>query len=393
MAGRYIVDADSHVYEPPAIWTEYLSGSERVLVEEAFWHERGPAGTELTVVNGRSVRPLSPTRLNRYACWRPGSTPDSIGDLDPNEEHDTPGAADASARVADLDTLGIDAQLVFPTLFAEHFPIVESPRAAVALARAYNDWVTDFCAPARDRLHPVAVLPLQSIPGALSELERIADGGFAAVMLRPSYHDGRFLNHHDYAPVWKALADSGIVAAIHPSNGSTNPEFTSSGQFVERVARHLAIGHDVAAAIAPEHDNMTAVLALCYQGHREDYPQLKLALCHAGAAWFPLVLEKAETYLWLFPPGPIPVTLEPEELWLEQATLVTFDAWESCVGVMSDFYGRVAAWGSRYPQHDAAPPDEAITMLEAHDVEDATIAALMGGNAARMYNLKVPAGA
>jgi predicted TIM-barrel fold metal-dependent hydrolase len=386
-----VIDADSHVWEPPTIWTDLLSERERVLAEDAFWHERRPDGTELTVVNGKAVRPMNRNRLNRYACFHPGATVESIAELDPNAHHeDTPGASDGVARLRDLDALGIDQQVVFPTLFAEQLPVVESPRAAVALARAYNDWAAGFASAAPERLHPVGVLPLQSIPGALDEIERVVARGFRAVLLRPSFHDGRFLNHSDYRPVWAAIADAGLVAAVHPSNGSTNPERTSAGPFVERVASALGVGHDVAASIAPIQDDMTAVIALCYYGHREDHPNLKLSLSHAGAAWFPLVLEKAETYLWLFPPGMIPVTLEPEELWLEQETLVTFDAWEDSVAVLWDpVYARVGAWGSRYPHHDATTPDEARDLLARHGVPPDAQAAMLAGNAARTYGLTV----
>jgi len=383
-----IVDADSHVWEPPEIWTRYLSEGERTLAEEAFWHERGPGGSELTVVNGRSVRSLSRSRLNRFTCWTPGATPESIGALDPAAPGpENPGVADAAARLRDLDALGIAQQIVFPTLFAEHFPVVESPRAAVALARAYNEWVAEFAAGGAGRLHPVGVLPLQSIPGALAEIERVAGRGFPAVFLRPSFHQGRFLNHSDYDPIWRAVSEAGLVACVHPSVGNTNPEFTSAGSFVERVAGNLGIGHDVAGSIAPVQDNMSAVLTLCYYGHREDHPDLKLALCHAGASWFELALEKAETYLWLFPPGPKPVTLEPEHLWLERETLVTFDAWEDAPALLSEVYGQVAAWGSRYPQHDASSPDEALATLERNGVKPDLQARMLGGNAAAIYGL------
>ena len=44
-------------------------------------------------------------------------------------------------------------------------------------------------------------------------------------------------------------------------------------------------------------------------------------------------------------------------------------------------------WGSRYPHHDTSTPDEAIAMLERHDVAEDTIAAMLGGNAARIFGL------
>jgi predicted TIM-barrel fold metal-dependent hydrolase len=388
MASPAVVDASSSVWEPTTLWTDFLSADERALAQEAFWHERGPRGTELTVVNGRAVRPLNASRLNRYACWRPGDTPETIGARDPGAlDDDNPGAWDAAARLRDLDGLGIAQQIVYPALFAEHLPVVESPRAAVALARAYNDWAASLAAAGQGRLWPVALLPLQSIPGTLAEIERAARAGFRGAMLRPSYVQGRFLNHSNYDPVWAALAETGLVACIHPSSGSTNPEFTSAGPFVERVARNLNIGHDVAGAIGPVQDAMTFVLALAYYGHLEDHPALKLCIAGAGAGWLTLAVEKAETYLWLFPAGPIPVSLEPETLWLRPGRAVAFDAWEESVAILSDTYAEVGVFGSRYPRHDAAAPCEALAMLERHGVKPERIAALMGGNAARLFGL------
>ena len=206
-------------------------------------------------------------------------------------------------------------------------------------------------------------------------------------MLRPSYVQGRFLNHSEYSPVWAALAETGLVACIHPSAGSTNPEFTSAGPFVERVSGNLGIGHDVAGAIGPVQDAMTFVLTLAYCGQLEDHPDLKLCIAGAGASWLTLAVEKAETYLWLFPPGPIPVSLEPDELWFRPGRAVGFDAWEESIGVLSDHYADVAVFGSRYPRHDAAPPSEAVAMLERCAVKPERIAQLMGANAARLFGL------
>ena len=86
----------------------------------------------------------------------------------------------------------------------------------------------------------------------------------------------------------------------------------------------------------------------------------------------PLVLEKAETYLWLGSgfgrTGP--VSLEPEEVFHEHPVLTSFDSWETPVARMPDAFVDIAAWGSRYPNHDTGTPAEAIDMLRAHAVDD-----------------------
>src|SRR5262249_46501565 len=115
--------------------------------------------------------------------------------------------------------------------------------------------------------------------------------------------------------------------------------------------------------------------------------KLRLTFSHAGAAWVPLALEKAETYLWLFS-GIRDVSLEPEHVFFGRPSLVSFDSWETPVARMPDVFGEVAAWGSRYPAHDAGTVEEARAMLAAHGVREASVAKYPGGNALRHLGLE-----
>src|SRR6185295_293668 len=215
-----VIDVDSHVYEPGVIWEKYLDPAYRVLARTAFWHESDAEGIESTILNGRTVKSLRRSGINRLACWKPGMTPEDIGGLDPGVRHPiTAGANDPVARLRDMDAMGVDRALLFPTLFAEHFPLVENPDAAAALARAYNDWLWDFSRADRRRLVPVAVLPMQDPGFAVREVERMAKKGVKAVAIRPSFFQGRFPNHPSYDPLWERLEALDVAACIHPSPG------------------------------------------------------------------------------------------------------------------------------------------------------------------------------
>src|SRR5207245_9688960 len=103
-----VVDVDSHVYEPTDIWEKYLERDYRVVARSAFWHEIDAHGLETTLLNGRRARSLRRSGINRQACWRPGMTPEQIGQLDPAERHPTtPGAQDPAARLRDTDATGV----------------------------------------------------------------------------------------------------------------------------------------------------------------------------------------------------------------------------------------------------------------------------------------------
>lgn len=410
-----VVDVDAHVYETEVIWEDYVPSDYKALARAALWHGFDDDGNRLTIRNGVPVRELGRSALTREAIWRPGMTSRDIGALDLDEFHEpNPGAWDADVRLKDMDAMGVDQAVLMPTLFAEHLPLIENPDVAAVLARAYNDWVHDLSHAAPDRLHPAAVLPLQSLLLARRELDRVAELGFRSVAIRPmfyavpaaqngapggsafmAYHHptgGVFVTDARFYPLWKQLDALGLVAAVHPSAGITNPEPTSAGSFIERISQRMNIGHSVTEPTALFQDNATFLTAALFTGLLEDLPTLKIALLHSGASWLPLVLEKAETYLWLSIPGVLnppenPVSLEPEDVIAEHPLLLSFDAWETPVAHLVDEVGAKAAFGSRYPHHDTSTPAEARAMLAANDVDKATVDQLMGGNAQELFGL------
>jgi predicted TIM-barrel fold metal-dependent hydrolase len=378
-----VIDADSHVFEPQAVWTQYLEPEYRFAARSAFSYHDDGEGHFGVILNGKPAPWLNRGMLNRYALWRPGMTPEAIGALDPAKPVEiNPGAHEAKQRLRDMDRMGVERAVVFPTLFAEYFPLTENPDIAHALARAYNNWILDFCRGSGGRLVPVAVLPMQDPIFAKQELRRAAGAGFKACLIRPSFFDGRFLNHSIYDPVWEEIERLGLAACIHPAAGNTNPQWTSEGSFVERIAANLRIGHPIAESVSYSMDNASALTTFAFCGHLEKFPKLKLAFMHGGISWLPLALEKAETYLTFFMVDD--VCLEPEKLFYDRPYLVGFNPWERSVGKIYDVVENVACWGSHYPAHDTIEPEQTAELLHKSKVPESVIAKFMGENAQRV---------
>jgi predicted TIM-barrel fold metal-dependent hydrolase len=416
-----VIDSDSHVYEPAAVWDDYVPAGDRARATAAFHHSLDADGNETIVLNGAPGRSLNRSKLVRQAIWRPGLTVDDIGSLDPDAFAPlTPGASAAAPRLEDMDAMGVGQAIVYPTLFNEYLPQVADHDAAVVLARAYNDWVWDLAEQGRGRLHPIAMLPLQAPDLARQELERTAAKGFRGALFRPAFYDvddtaesyGRamtammavqgtgsppptkvFVEDQPFRGLWQRAEELGVVACVHPSLGITGTDSVSSGGFADRVSHRLTgVIHTIAEPIAYMQDADLFVTAALFHGLLEDFPNVRIAIAHSGATWVPLALEKSETYLWLGGLGSVPVCLEPEEVWDRHAIAVSFDSWEKPVARRSDVLGEKAAWGSRYPHHDAAGPAEARAMLEEHGVGQSRIDALMGGHCAELFGLPVPVG-
>ena len=112
-----VFDGDSHVLEPRDIWEKYLDPEFRTLGKFALWREESEFGS-YTVVNGKPVRDVTNNNIPRNAIWRPGMTWEEIGDLDPDVAHPiNEGSQNPRVRLQDMDAMGVDQALLFPTIY------------------------------------------------------------------------------------------------------------------------------------------------------------------------------------------------------------------------------------------------------------------------------------
>src|SRR6266436_2844109 len=68
----------------------------------------------------------------------------------------------------------------------------QDPRFAAAMARAYNDWLHDFCKADPNRLLGAGMISVYDIDDAVSETRRVAEEyGFRSVFLRSNIVNGK----------------------------------------------------------------------------------------------------------------------------------------------------------------------------------------------------------
>ena len=417
-----VFDSDSHVVEPSDVWEKYLEPEYRVLGKHALWREEGQFDSYLKI-NGQVFRDSGNPNIPRHAIWKPGMTWDSVGNLDPDTRHPiSEGASDPQARLRDMDDMGIDRAFVYPTWFAEGFHLVEDPDVSYALARAYNDWIADFCQAAPERLFAAAMVPLRNMDFALAELRRVAGiRCFRGAFIRPMFLEGHYFTHPYYDPLWAELESLGLAAAVHPTAGLWNPEWTSHGPFIEKVKGRLTqtpalngggggafagggtddrnrvspatgmvpLGHPLAPILSHWLDNhMFVASTLIGYTVMERFPEMKVVMAHGKASWMEEVLEKMEASTRVIPlQHYYPVSTEPEEMWDEGRVMLGFDAEERLIQELPYSFERKIVWGSRYPHHDASSAWDAIQTLGQADVDRPVIARIMGGNAREQFGL------
>src|SRR3984885_6716026 len=191
-----VVDADGHILEPLSLWDDYI--------DPAF-RERRPRfviddnGKERLTVEGKLLgNPRGIGSLGSVGVRQGEVTLDSLKYADGRE-----GGFDPHARIVDMDSDGIDAAFLYPSL-GLFTGAVEAPDLAGAMCRAYNRWLADYCKPYPDRLFGVAMLPMQSVDLAMVEMRHARETlGMRGGFLRPNpYHGKKMLSDPVYAPFW-----------------------------------------------------------------------------------------------------------------------------------------------------------------------------------------------
>jgi predicted TIM-barrel fold metal-dependent hydrolase len=414
-----VFDSDSHVVEPPEVWTRYLEPEYRTLGKHALWREEGKLGRYLKV-NGKIFRDTMNSNIPRYAIWRPGLTWEEVGELDPNTRHPmTAGASNSKARLRDMDAMGIDQAFLYPTWFAEGFHLVEDPDVAYALARAYNNWIADFCRAAPERLFAAAMIPLQNMDYAVEELKRVrAIACFRGAFIRPMFVEGRYFTHPYYDPLWAELESLNLAAAVHPTAGLWNPEWTSHGPFMEKVKNRLnhhqfiavagggpfagggtargfafsaspPLGHPIAPILSYWLDNhMFVASTLIGFTVMQRYPKMRVVVAHGKASWMEEVLEKMEASTRTIPLlHYYPVRTDTDAMWEEGNVMLGFDAEERLIQKLPGDFAEKIVWGSRYPHHDTTTAWDAIEAMSRAHVDETTLARMFGANAAAQFGV------
>ncbi len=366
-----VVDADGHVLEPMALWDRFLAPQHRAFKPRVVRNDWGLD----TVYIGSQEIVTAPLGL----LGTPGSRMD---EADPAKkipwEQAQPGGFDPAARLRDMDLDGIDVAVLYPSI-GLNFWAVEDAAAAVALARAYNDWLSDYCATDRRRLFGAAMLPFQDPEAAAAELRRAAgELSFHAAFVRPNPCCGRHIGDPVFEPVWTAAEESGVTIGVH--EGSSNTIRTlGTDRYFNPLLLH---------AMSHAFEQMLACATLMITGVMERHPQLRFAFLESGGAWAPYWLWRLDEQVRGFGRYAPEMKLKPSEYFRRQCW-IAFEGDEDTLPALLPHLGEErVVWGSDYPHHDATFPG-AVRKLRGliAPLSPAARRRILGANARELYRL------
>ena len=338
MTEEKIISADSHMLEPPDLWTSRIDPKYRDRAPRIFYDERrqqwffgseevplmGVAPFFAADKTGEELRAANRSTTDVFAGARPGGW-------------------DPAARLEDMAIDGVSAEALY-TSFGFSLFQVEDAGLQEACFRVYNDWLAEFCSYDPQRFAGLALISCYDLDRAVAELHRVRKLGLRGAMIWASPPEDRsFLTtYHD--PFWAAAQDLEMPISLHIGTGQ-GPE----SRFVKgnRGLQVMMVTGEVQRSMA----------AIIFGGVLERFRRLTIVSAENDIGWLAYFLQRAD---WAFDfkmvRGRDPsLSLKPSEYFRRQC-YATF--MEDRVGLKNlDVIGadRVM-WSSDYPHASATWP-------------------------------------
>lgn len=255
------IDSDAHVLETPDTW-RYLADSERhfapmVVTRKSGAADRGLQGEAIQdywVVDGRLVPKEGNTGLD-------------------NTTAETREMRDIQARVAHMDELNIDVQVLYPTIFLR--PLTMKADVQLALSRSYNRWLAEIWSQAPDRLRWVMCPPLLALDRLDEELDFAQEHGAVGIYMCGLECD-RMLSDPYFFPVYEAAQARNMAICIHSAtNSPTMHEFYRDDPGFNKF-KLATIG---------------AFHALIFRRIPQKFPDLRWGFIEVSSQWVPYVIN------------------------------------------------------------------------------------------------------
>ena len=384
-----VIDVDTHIVEPPDLWTSRVSKKWGDLVPHVRLDsrkvERWYMGTERLPAAGSVAQ----------AGWKdfPPSFPPTLAEADP-------AAWKARDRLERMDQYGIYAQVLYPNLLGfqcESFMRMPDRQLGLECVSAYNDFLAEFCSIDTERLIPVMWLPFWDLEASIREVDRAARLGhrgvifgsdFSAVQL-PSIGD----KHWD--PLLAAIEERGLTLNFHIGFAAKTTEEQRLYQRKVANEKHTFVKESTLLFMG----NARAIADVVLSGVCDRFPKLKFVSVESGASWLPFLMESLD-WQWknsgagaTFPERGLPSDYFRRQVygsfWFESALLKpTIALFPDNIMFETDFPHPTSL--SPGPASTSGIPSDVIEQNLA-GLSDDVLAKILHGNAARLYHLNSPA--
>jgi predicted TIM-barrel fold metal-dependent hydrolase len=363
-----VYSADSHIVEPPDLWTGKLPS------KFSHWEPRVKHYDETDVWIVGDDRRMAVVGIQFQAGLR--YLPE--GGISKRARYAELPLLTPERMLHDMELDGVVGGVLYPSNAHQAYLQVHGELLSEIL-RVYNDWILDYCAGHETRLRPVILLNVDDPVEAAKEFERCAKRGAATAMIPVCPLPGRRFDEARYEVLWSCAEDLDLPIVMHVG---------ANQGVLDRIPVLDLVRH-----ATKERHMMSSLAAMVMAGVFGRHPRLRIGSVEYGASWLPnfmLHADRAYTEfldeaVWRFPQGELPSDH------LKRAVFCTFQQDEAAVRFRDVVGYENLLWGNDYPHAESTFPrsmeflEEQMRGIPLHEA-----AAMAGGNCVRLFGFDSP---
>lgn len=362
-----IISADSHMCEPPDLWTSRLDARHRDRAPRVVESREGRPGLFFSC--GAGVMPVPVAGM--FGAGK--SSQQLVEDRTKGFEIAPRSVWEPAARLAEQDVDGVSGEVLHPSMgmFLFDLPDRELREACI---RVYNDFVAEYTRHDPRRLAGLALIDLEDVAAGVSELGRAALLGLRGAMVWSSAPEQRPFSDPAYEPFWAAAQELRVPITLHALTGRSGPRLKPD----EIMRSYVEQPHVVQLTLSD----------LLFGGVFQRFPRLRIVSSEHDVGWVHHFLHRIDhAYEKFGHRHRVKLDLLPSDYVRRQ---VFFGFQFEQLGV--DLVRRLGAgnimWASDYPHSDSTWPRsrECLAGILEGLPEDAR-GKIVHDNAAHLYGL------
>jgi predicted TIM-barrel fold metal-dependent hydrolase len=360
----FIVDVDSHIGDGAA-WSEILKYVDNeVLRDNAMFYGAAGRGAYLNDTPGLQWQSVG------------GRVPHGAGLKEKVDDDGVPREVTLSRRA--IDALSLDYQVFFPNalLFLGMHPVREME---VELSTAYNRWIVEHVLPQEPRMKAMIYLPFNTPEAAERTVKRfLGQPGVAGFVVTSTRYAPVHVN--EYMRLYAMLEEAGAPLAFHAHHNWQN-------EYTKQLNRFISM-HAISFVLS----NMVHLTNWVINGLPVRFPKLKVVWIESGLAWVPFLMQRLDhEFLMRTSEAPLLKRLPSEYIREMFFTMQPMEA--TNLKLLEGTFEAINAetqllYASDWPHWDFDTP---ARLFDLPFLTDRAKRNILGYNAARVFNLEIPA--
>jgi len=287
-------------------------------------------------------------------------------------------ASDAATWSGALDDGGMDLAVLYPT---DGLGIgwLREPDAAIALARAWNDFFFHEFYQRDKRLLGVALVAPHDPVEAVKEMRRAMTELHMAGVMLPAVGCRLPLGHPSLDPIYAEAERLGAMIGVHAT--VRGPHTFGADMFDSFIEVHT-MSHPVG--------QMAQITSMVFGGVPEKFPNLRIAYLEAGCTWVPYWANRMDEEFEKRGEVEAPLLKRKPSEYIRGGKLYfPVEDGESLVAPVADFLGHNQLfYASDFPHWDNSFPHSIQSLSERQDLTEELKQKILADNSERLYGLE-----